>query len=94
MYDKYYRRASAIAHGQPYVTVRNGKIGARLVAWRNMSLGTVNMASLLMVQLLAIANREFRLDLEEKIAELAKETDASARQHMDAIRKAVGIDKG
>jgi Family of unknown function (DUF5677) len=27
IYDGYYRRASAIAHGQPYVTVRNGKVG-------------------------------------------------------------------
>jgi hypothetical protein len=93
-YDRYYRRASAIAHGQPYVTVRNGKVGARPIAWKNMSIGAANMASLLILHLLAIVSREFKLNLDKEIGELAKEVDARAKRHMEAIRKAAGIEEG
>jgi hypothetical protein len=92
IYDRYYRRASAIAHGQPHETTRGGKVEARPVAWQNLSIGAANMASLLMVQLLAIVNREFKLDLEKEIAELQQQADASAKRHIEAIRKAVGIE--
>ncbi len=91
MYDRYYRRASAIAHGQPYVTVRGGKIEARPTAWKNLSIGASNMASLLMVFLLIIVNREFKLGLENEIAELHRQADAHVARHMDAIRKQFGI---
>ncbi len=91
IYDRYYRRASAIAHGQPYETVRGGKVEARPAAWGNLSTGAANMASLLMVLLLAIANREFELGLDKEIAHLQKEADAHAQRHMDAIRKRAGI---
>jgi hypothetical protein len=91
IYDRYYRRASAIAHGQPYETVRGGKVEARPTAWRNLSTGATNMASLLMVLLLAIVNREFKLGLDKEIAHLQNEADAPAQRHMDAIRKAVRI---
>jgi hypothetical protein len=91
IYDRYYRRASAIAHGQPYETARGGKIEAGPIAWKNLSTGAANMASLLMVLLLAIVNREFKLGLDEEIAQLQVEADAPAQRHMDAIRKAVGI---
>ncbi len=94
IYDRYYRRASAIAHGQPYVTVRNGKVDARPTAWKNLSIGAANMASLLIVLLLAIVNREFKLGLDREIAELQEEADAHAKRHMDAIRKAAGIEEG
>jgi hypothetical protein len=89
MYDRYYRRASAIAHGQPYVTVRGGKVRARPTAWKNLSIGAENMASLLMLLLLAIVSREFKLGLEKEIAELQGHADTHARRHMDAITKAV-----
>jgi len=94
IYDKYYRRASAIAHGQPYVTVRNGKVEARPIAWKNMSIGASNMASLLIVYLLTIVSREFNLGLDKEIGELATEVDARATRHMNAIRKAAGIGEG
>jgi hypothetical protein len=91
IYDRYYRRASAIAHGQPYETVRGGKVEARPAAWRNLSTGAANIASLLIVLLLAIVNREFKLGLDKEIAQLQKEADVPAQRHMDAIKKAAGI---
>ncbi len=93
IYDRYYRRASAIAHGQPYVTARNGKVEARPVEWKDMAIGAANMASLLFVLLLAIVSREFKLALDKEIEELRKTIDAHARNHMAAIRQAVGIEE-
>jgi hypothetical protein len=93
MYDRYYRRASAIAHGQPYVTTRNGKVEARSTAWKNLSYGVANMASMSFVFLLTIVNREFKLDVDEDIEELRKKVDALARGHMGAIRKGLGIEE-
>lgn len=91
MYDRYYRRASAIAHGQPYETVRGGKIEARRKAWKNLSIGASNMASLLMVFLLMVVSREFKLGLETEIAKLHQQADAHVAGHMDAIRKQLAI---
>jgi hypothetical protein len=89
--DRYYRRASAIAHGQPYVTVRDGKVQARPRAWKNLCIGAANMAMLLITFLLAIVSREFKLGLDKEITELHQQADAHAARHMDAIRKAAGI---
>jgi hypothetical protein len=91
IYDRYYRRASAIAHGQPYATARGGKVEARPTAWKNFGTGAANMASLLVVLLLAIVNREFKLGLDKEIAELQKQADAPAKRHMDAIKIAAGL---
>ena len=91
IYDKYYRRASAIAHGQPYVTVRHGTVQARPIAWKNLSTGASNTASLLMIFLLMIVSREFKLGLEREIEDLNREVHADAFKHMDAIRNHVGI---
>jgi len=88
IYDRYYRRASAISHGQPYVTVRHGKVEARPVPWKNFSTGAVNMASLVMVTFLAIVSREFKLGLDDEIVKLGREADADAARHMDQIRTA------
>jgi len=59
-----------------------------------MSIGAANMASLLIVHLLAIVSREFKLDLDKEIGELTKEVEAYAKRHTDAIRKAAGIKEG
>jgi hypothetical protein len=93
IYDRYFRRASAIAHGQPYVTVRGGKVAARPVAWSNLSMGAANLGRLLMVSLAQIVNREFELSLNAEIekldAELDAEVDALINPHKKAILKAV-----
>jgi hypothetical protein len=91
MYDRYYRRASAVAHGQPYVTVRHGTVQARPIAWKNLSTGALNTASLLMIFLLMIVSREFKLGLEKEIDELNREVHDAAFKHMDAIRNHVGL---
>jgi hypothetical protein len=87
IYDRYYRRVSAIAHGQPYVTVREGRVQAYPTAWKNLALGAANAAMLMMVTLLAVLNREFKFALDEEIVRLQQETDAQLKQHMDAITK-------
>jgi hypothetical protein len=47
------------------------------------------MASLLMLLLIAIVSREFKLGLEKDIAELQGQADIYAKRHMDAVTKAV-----
>jgi hypothetical protein len=92
IYERYYRRASAIAHGQPYVTTRNSKVEARPIAWKNFSIGAATMASMLFVFLLAIVNREFKLGIDKDVEELRKMVDDDAKLHMNAILKGLGAE--
>ena len=94
VYDRYYRRASAIAHGQPYVTVRQGQVRARSTAWKNLSLGVRNQAMLMMATLLGILNREFELGLEDKLGGLQQDIEAHLKQHMEDILKLADTNKG
>jgi hypothetical protein len=87
VYDRFYRRASAIAHGQPYVTVRQGQVRARSTAWKNLSLGVRNQSMLMMATLLATLNREFKLGLDDKLVGLQQDIDAHLIQHMGEILK-------
>jgi hypothetical protein len=89
MYDRYFRRASAIAHGQPYVTVREGKVAARPIAWSNLSVGAANLGRLLMVFLAQIVNREFHLNLNVEIEKLDTDVHALINPHKKAILNAV-----
>jgi Family of unknown function (DUF5677) len=89
MYDRYFRRASAIAHGQPYVTVRGGKVAARPVAWNNLSTGAANLGRLLMIFLIQIVNREFTLNLNAEIGALDAEVHKLINPHKKAILDAV-----
>jgi uncharacterized protein DUF5677 len=89
MYDRYYRRASAIAHGQPYVTFQRGKVEFRPARWQSSVISAPNQASLLMVFLLGVVNREFKLGLDEEVHELENQVNALAKRHMDAIRNAI-----
>lgn len=93
VYDRYYRRASAIAHGQPYVTVRQGRVRARPTAWKNLSFGAGNMAMLMMATLLSILNRELKLGLDDNLSHLRQDIDARLQQHMGEILKAVDSNK-
>ena len=89
MYDRYFRRASAIAHGHPYETVRGGKVAARPVAWNNLSTGAANLGRLLMIFLIQIVNREFTLNLKREIEALDAEVHALINPHKKAILNAV-----
>ena len=93
IYDRYYRRASAIAHGQPYVTVRQGQVRARPAAWKNLSLGAGNMAMLMMAALLSILNREFKLGMDDNLARLRQDIDARLQQHQGEILKLFDANK-
>jgi hypothetical protein len=89
MYDRYYRRASAIAHAQPYVTARDGKVKTRRAIWDRLSVGAAITAHLLMGHLVTVVNREFKLGYEEKITGLCKAVDAEAKKDMDVIRRGI-----
>jgi hypothetical protein len=93
IYDRYYRRASAIAHGQPYVTCRQGQVRARPAAWKNLGLAARNMAMLMMVMLLSILNREFKLGVDDNLARLRQDVDARLQQHMGEILKLADANK-
>jgi hypothetical protein len=92
-YEKYYRRASAIAHAQPYVTVREGKVGPRRVAWENLAKTAPNMARLLMGLLLKVLDREFKLNLNDEIAAMDAEIAPLIEQSKSAILKAADAEK-
>jgi Family of unknown function (DUF5677) len=92
-YAKYYRRSSAIAHAQPYVTVREGKVGPRRVAWENLAETAPNMARLLMGLLLTILVREFKLNLNDEIAAMDREITPLIEQSKSAILKAADAEK-
>lgn len=91
IYDRYYRRASAIAHGQPYETVRGGKVTARETAWKNLCSGAANMAGLMMLTVLSIVSREFRLGLEMEVNEAQRKLNARIAAHIAEIRKVAAI---
>jgi hypothetical protein len=93
VYDRYYRRASAISHGQPYVVVRKGEVRARQTAWKSLSFGARNMAMLMMVTLLTILNREFKLGADGDVKALAEEVDNRLQKHMGEIQKVVEANK-
>jgi hypothetical protein len=87
IYNRYYRRASAIAHGQPYVTVRDGKVRARPIAWKNLSLGAENVAMLMLSTSVAVLNRELKLGIENDLANIREQVDADLKRHMEQIRQ-------
>ena len=89
IYDRYYRRASAIAHGQPYVTVRNGGISSGPVIWRTLSTSSANTGKLLMVFLLQITNRELKLNLDGEINEAGQLVKDVVDQHIAATKDQV-----
>jgi hypothetical protein len=89
MYDRYYRRASAIAHAQPYVTARGGKIEVRRAVWDRLSDGAAIMAHLLMGHLFAVVNRQFELSYEKRIVELGSAIDAIAKEDIHKIRRGI-----
>jgi hypothetical protein len=87
-YNRYYRRASAIAHGQPYVTVSEGKVRARPTSWKNMSLGAENMAMLMLSTSLTILNRELKLGIDDDLVNIREQVDGHLKKHMEQIRQA------
>jgi hypothetical protein len=90
IYNRYYRRASAIAHGQPYVTVWEGKVRARPTAWKNLSTGAENMAMLMLCTSLTILDRQLKLDVGNDLAKVQAPLDAHLMQHMNQIEKLTG----
>jgi Family of unknown function (DUF5677) len=90
-YDSFYRRSSVIAHGQPYVTVWNGKVDARLMVWERLSAGVVMMSDMLMVIFLSTVIREFKLGLNDKIVRLLDEADAATKDHLNNTGRALGM---
>lgn len=100
MYDKYFRRASAIAHGEPYVTVhrtdatwKNWTVSARPDHWKTLTIGAYVLACYMMLRSLAVVSREFKLGLEEEIKQLLAQVDELKGKHIEAIKKAVAQPK-
>lgn len=75
MYDKYFRRASSYAHGEPFITVRrtddtwkNWIVEARPENWKILTIGAYGLACDMMLHMLVILNREFKLGIDEEFA--------------------------
>jgi len=84
-YDKYYRLASVIAHGQPFVTAGVGKVRP-MKAWKARSTSTAILGRLLMLaffgELLAfVLDTELLLYLNDELEGLGKQLRPIARRH-------------
>jgi hypothetical protein len=76
MYDKYFRRASAIAHAEPYVTVRrrdetwkHWTVEARPDLWATFAGSAYILGCGVMLHFLKIMDREFRLGIENEVSQ-------------------------
>jgi len=96
LYDKYFRRASAFAHAEPYVVVRktdetwkNWAVEARSDLWKWSSEGATIHAYFVMCHLLAIISREFKLGLEEELGNLRPQLDGLSAKLAKASQSAL-----
>ncbi|HLW35977.1 MAG TPA: DUF5677 domain-containing protein [Chthoniobacterales bacterium] len=94
MYDKYYRFASVIAHGQPYVTVGAGnKVRPRMKNWKALSTFPSMLGRLLMLTLLTtlvtFVDIRLMLYLVEELEELDKQLRPLSRRHIDRLNARV-----
>ncbi len=94
MYDQYFRRASAYAHGEPFITVRrtdeswkNWSIDARPKLWRSLTIGVYGLASNAMLHMLAIISREFKLGIEGEFEKPKMMLEALKAEHIQAIKQ-------
>ena len=85
VYNRYYRRASAIAHGQPYVTAHRGEVRARPNAWKRLPVAAENMAMLMLSTSLIVSSRECKLAFDHDLTNLQQLLNAHLRKHMDEI---------
>jgi hypothetical protein len=98
MYDKYFRRASAFAHGEPYVVVRNTDetfknwtAEAQPDLWKWLAEGATIHAYFVMWHLLAIIDREFKFGLEEVLKELVQQLEAGREKLSKAAQSALEV---
>ncbi len=94
IYDQFFRRASAYAHGEPYITVRradktwqNWTIEARPDLWKTLTVGAYGMASMAMLHMLALLNREFKLGIEEEFAKPKALLDEFKAKHIQVMNQ-------
>jgi hypothetical protein len=96
-YDRYYRLASVISHGQPYVTVGGGnRVRPRVKAWKALSTFPPIIGRFLMLALLTFvatsvtfADRLLMLYLVEELEELANRLLPLSRRHIDSLNARV-----
>jgi hypothetical protein len=96
MYDKYFRRASTFAHAEPYVTVRrkdetwkNWTVEARPDLWATFAGSAYVLGCGVMLHLLRIMNREFRLGIDEEVNQLIALVDALRTNHAEVMKRSV-----
>lgn len=96
MYDKYFRRASSYAHAEPYVTVlpkdkmwKSWGIEVSFIRWQNATIGAYGLACNVMLHMLAIVNREFKLGIDAEFEKPLALVKALKARHIEAIKQAV-----
>jgi hypothetical protein len=94
IYDQFFRRASAYAHAEPFIVVRrpdntwkNWTIEARPELWKKLGVGVYGMASMAMLHMLAILNREFNLGIEEEFARAKAVVDEFKAKHIQVMNQ-------
>jgi hypothetical protein len=93
MYDKYFRRASAYSHGEPYVCVRPSDhtwkrwgVSPHPARWKTLCIGSYIFGTYALLQMMTIVNSEFELGLDERIRNVTQQIDAFKERHVEGIR--------
>lgn len=96
LYGRYYRSASAIAHGQPHSVVRVTKDGG--ISLERTSLGRVNslygayiMGSLIVLHFLEQLDSIFDLGLSERLASCRQGVDLWKARHIEFFKQVNGL---
>lgn len=94
IYDQFFRRASAYAHGEPFITVRrtdatwkSWSIEARPQLWKTLTVGAYGLASNAMLHMLAIISREFKLGIEGELAKPSAMLEAFKAKHIEVMKQ-------
>jgi hypothetical protein len=92
VYDKYYRPASAIAHGQPHAIVT--KVGDEWKFRRSNSknahqtIGTYVISGMMLVHFLSEINQHYKLGIEAKLKECNQAIEVHKESHYSIFRQA------
>jgi Family of unknown function (DUF5677) len=96
LHGRYYRSASAIAHGQPHSVVRvtedgGCSIGRTSMGRMNSLYGAYIMSSLIIIHFLEQLNSIFDLNLSQKLADCRMGVDVWKARHIELFRHAANL---
>jgi hypothetical protein len=90
LYDKYYRPASAIAHGQPHAMVEtvgaDWKFSRSGLKNAHQTIGTYVVTGIMLLHFLAELNEHFKLGIESSLSDCNRAIQAHKEAHYEVFR--------